>query len=102
MIRQEKTVCVKDIETLISQSIESDSHCQQFTVHGVKQLANLVSSRAVLDDGRDLTFESVEAIFLDVIEKLWIIKGDTAFTRMGYTKESRDFMESLQSCLEDH
>ena len=101
MIRQEKTVCVKDIESLINQSIESYSHRQQLDVHRVGQLGNLVSSGAVLDDGRDLTLECVETIFLDVIEKMWLIKGDSAFAKMGYTKGSEIFMSDLRACLED-
>ena len=101
VIRQEKTVCVKDIETLINQTIESHSHRQQLNVHGVGQLANLVFSGAVLDDGRNLTLECVETIFLDVVEKLWLTKGDSAFAKMGYTKRSGDFMDHLRGCLED-
>ena len=105
---QGKKMCVDDIEFIITHTIEAYARRRRYVktllpdnVKGTEHLASLVLRATVLDDGSTLTLERVEKIYLDVLERMWLIRGDTAFARMGYTSGSEDFLDGLRGKLKD-
>ena len=105
---QGKKMCVDDIEFIITHTIEAYARRRRYikahlpdNVKGTEHLASLVLRATVLDDGSTLTLERVEKIYLDVLERMWLIRGDTAFARMGYTSGSEDFLDGLRCKLKD-
>ena len=105
---QEKKMCVGDIEFIITHTIEAYARRRRYirahlpdNVKGTEHLANLVSRGEVLDDGSVLTIELVEKIYLRVLERMWLTKGDTTFAKMGYTSGSEDFLDGLRGKLKD-
>ena len=108
VVDQGKKMCVDDIEFIITHTIEAYARRRRYVkthlpdnVKGTEHLASLVLRATVLDDGSMLTLERVEKIYLDVLERMWLIRGDTAFARMGYTSGSEDFLDGLRGKLKD-
>ena len=105
---QEKKMCVDDIEFIITHTIEAYARRRRYVkahlpdnVKGTEHLASLVSRATVLDDGSVLTLERVEKIYLRVLERMWLTRGDTTFAKMGYTSGSEDFLDGLRGKLKD-
>jgi len=105
---KEKKMCVDDIEFIITHTIEAYARRRRYVkaslpdnVKGTDHLAGLISRGEVLDDGSILTLERVEKIYLSVLERMWLTRGDSVFAKMGYTSGSEDFLVGLRGKLKD-